>query len=246
MEEAPTSPATNKTKPWKHYFLEFAMIFLAVTLGFFAESYRENLTERSHERQLIKSFIEDLKEDTVGINRSLKYREEKLMMMDSFMLLLRNNKIKGYENDLYYFGRLLVRTVWFQSNDRTISQFKNSDGSSLIQNEQAKDSIIAYYKIVEKLKSNDNDERTERYQAFPIITKMFDSFVFDQMVTDKGINRPTGNPPLRSYDPALQQDIAFWIHQLRGSTFLITDRLNILKVRARNTIVFLKKEYDLD
>jgi len=30
----------HKPKKWKEYFLEFLMIFLAVTLGFFAESYR--------------------------------------------------------------------------------------------------------------------------------------------------------------------------------------------------------------
>lgn len=29
----------------KHYFLEFLMMFLAVTMGFFAENYREQLTK---------------------------------------------------------------------------------------------------------------------------------------------------------------------------------------------------------
>ena len=29
----------HKSKSWKEYFLEFLMIFLAVTLGFFAEIY---------------------------------------------------------------------------------------------------------------------------------------------------------------------------------------------------------------
>ena len=32
-------------KNFKEYFLEFLMIFLAVTLGFFAESFREHLAE---------------------------------------------------------------------------------------------------------------------------------------------------------------------------------------------------------
>jgi hypothetical protein len=31
----------HKKKHFKEYFLEFVMIFLAVTLGFFAKSYRE-------------------------------------------------------------------------------------------------------------------------------------------------------------------------------------------------------------
>src|SRR6266850_2142191 len=30
---------------WKHYFFEFFMLFLAVTLGFFVENLRENIIE---------------------------------------------------------------------------------------------------------------------------------------------------------------------------------------------------------
>jgi hypothetical protein len=37
----------HKPKKWKEYFLEFLMIFLAVTLGFIAENLREHLTERA-------------------------------------------------------------------------------------------------------------------------------------------------------------------------------------------------------
>ncbi|HEY5464391.1 MAG TPA: hypothetical protein VIJ95_14105 [Hanamia sp.] len=39
----------HKKKNFKEYFLEFLMIFLAVTLGFFTESYREQLVERERE-----------------------------------------------------------------------------------------------------------------------------------------------------------------------------------------------------
>jgi hypothetical protein len=35
----------KETKSWKSYLLEFFMIFLAVTLGFFAESYRSDLAD---------------------------------------------------------------------------------------------------------------------------------------------------------------------------------------------------------
>lgn len=39
------------------------MIFLAVTLGFFAESYRENLNDNAKEREYIRSLVADLKSD---------------------------------------------------------------------------------------------------------------------------------------------------------------------------------------
>ncbi|HJP61786.1 MAG TPA: hypothetical protein VJ844_00005, partial [Mucilaginibacter sp.] len=39
----------HKPKPWKEYLLEYLMIFLAVMTGFFAESFREHLGDKSKE-----------------------------------------------------------------------------------------------------------------------------------------------------------------------------------------------------
>src|ERR1035437_7504609 len=42
----------HRKKHWKEYFLEFLMIFLAVTMGFFAENLREYISDKGHVRQL--------------------------------------------------------------------------------------------------------------------------------------------------------------------------------------------------
>ena len=36
---------THQPKPWKEYLLEGLMIFIAVTLGFFAENLREHISD---------------------------------------------------------------------------------------------------------------------------------------------------------------------------------------------------------
>ncbi|HXS54614.1 MAG TPA: hypothetical protein VN726_00740 [Hanamia sp.] len=46
---------TVEKKNFKDYFLEFLMIFLAVTLGFFAESYREHLVDIKKEKLVKKN-----------------------------------------------------------------------------------------------------------------------------------------------------------------------------------------------
>jgi hypothetical protein len=235
-----------KKKAWESYVKEFLMLFLAVFCGFLAENYRGILVEKKQERQFILSYIDDLKADTASIRIALDYRRTKMLQMDSLMLMLSSQTIKGNENELYYFGRTLVRSVWFQSNDRTITQLKNTGSLRLILIEQATDSIMAYQKLVERLITNHEDDRTERYNAFPVISQIFNPFVFDQMVTAKGIQRPTDNPPLRSYDPALQQDLAFCIHQLKGSTFIIENRLAQLNDKAIRLIALLNKEYNLE
>jgi hypothetical protein len=235
-----------KKKNWTSYIKEFLMLFLAVFCGFLAENYRGNMVEEQQEKQFIQSYIEDLKSDTTTIKIALDFRKLKMIQMDSLMLLLSNQDIKGNENELYFFGRSLVRSVWFQNNDRTFAQLKNSGSLRLIRNDQATDSIMAYQKLIERLITNHEDDRTERYNAFPVISQIFNPFVFDQMVTANGIQRPKNNPPLRSYDPALQQDLAFCIHQLKGSTFIIETRLAQLNDKAIRLIELLHKDYNLE
>lgn len=54
-------------KSWKSYFLEFLMIFLAVVMGFLAESYRNQLSDEKKARQLKKAIVVDLKKDLIQL-----------------------------------------------------------------------------------------------------------------------------------------------------------------------------------
>ncbi len=232
-------------KNWKSYFWEFLMLFLAVFCGFLAEYQLEHVIEHNREKQFIRSFIEDLSSDTATLNRNLVFRNKKKIQLDSLSSLLSEHKIKGYESQLYYYGRLLIRTTKFQSNDRTITQLKNSGSLRLIRNEQAADSMISYQKLVDYINLNQDDDRIERRNADPVLSRMFDAFVFDKMVTIDGITMPADNPPLRSYDEELQKDLAFCIHQIRGSNFILEARLKLLNEKAKDMILFLKKEYHI-
>ena len=237
--------AHTARKKWTHYFWEFLMLFLAVFCGFLAEYQLEHKIERDREKKFIQTFIEDLKTDTADISRVLAFRDQKKERMDSLMLFLSSGQIKGHENELYFFGRTLIRTSWFISNDRTITQLKNSGSLRLIRNEQAADSMMSYQRSVETVNTNQDDDRIERRAVDPILSRMFNPFVFDEMINIEGINRPVNNPPLRSYDLAIQQDLAYYVHQLRGSNFIIQRRLALLNDKAKNIIAFLKKEYHL-
>ena len=232
---------------WKHYFFEFLMLFLAVFCGFLAENFREHEVERHREKEFIQSYVEDLKIDTAAISKNLLFQNKKKNQLDSLIYLLRDQKIKGYENELYYLGRILVRTTRFQSNDRTITQLKYSGSLRMIRNENAADSIISYQKLVDYILQNQEDERMERRAVDPILSRIFNPFTFYGMLDEfNNINKPDNNPPLRSYDIALQQDLAYYINQIKGSNILIRTRLDQLNIKAINIIAFLQKEYHLE
>ncbi len=70
-------------KNFKEYLLEFLMIFLAVTMGFFAESIRENLADHSKEKEYIQSMIADLKNDTSMLRDVIDLKMRRVSGMDA-------------------------------------------------------------------------------------------------------------------------------------------------------------------
>lgn len=166
--------------------------------------------------------------------------------MDYMIISTETQNIKGNESNMYYLGRLLVRSRRFQTSDRTMTQLKNSGAVRLIRNEKAADSIISYQKLVETILTNIADERDERRYADPLLPRIFNPYVFDKMLDNTNtVNKTVGNPPLRSYDASLRQDFAYRVHQLKGSNVILSTRLIQLYEKAAGIIIILKKEYHL-
>lgn len=65
-------------KKWKEYLLEFFMLFFAVALGFLVENQREHYVEETRGYVYAKRFLEDLKEDSIRIDRLQKSVQEKI------------------------------------------------------------------------------------------------------------------------------------------------------------------------
>jgi hypothetical protein len=134
-------------KGFKEYFLEFLMIFLAVTMGFFAESFREHLADLKKEKGFMVSLKEDLTTDTTilaGIIPSAQVQLEKLDSLCSLLKLAASGSPYDihrlyYLNFNYSFGLIL-----FDQNERTISQIKSTGGFSLIESKSFKDSFTLY------------------------------------------------------------------------------------------------------
>src|SRR6187551_2570699 len=73
----------HKKKNFKEYFLEFLMIFLAVTLGFFAESLREHINDNEKREQYVQSLVEDLESDTARMGDIIQFDEAKITGLNS-------------------------------------------------------------------------------------------------------------------------------------------------------------------
>jgi len=72
-------------KNWKEYFLEFFMLFFAVSLGFFAENIREDISSKEREHRFMESFVSDLASDTIFINKRLPVNHKRVLAIDSIL-----------------------------------------------------------------------------------------------------------------------------------------------------------------
>ena len=50
----------RKSKNFREYFLEFLMIFLAVTMGFIAENIREHFTDKNNTKEYLETYRDEL------------------------------------------------------------------------------------------------------------------------------------------------------------------------------------------
>ena len=66
------------------------MIFLAVTLGFFAESVREHISDRKREKEFMSSMIQDLKSDTSTITHAITVYTSICKASDTLLMYLKS------------------------------------------------------------------------------------------------------------------------------------------------------------
>jgi hypothetical protein len=123
-------------KYFKYAIGEIPLVVLGILIALQLNSWKEENTEKKLVKQYISSLIENLKSDTTSIKRIQKFRKTKGLKTDSLIQILKNLKIKGHGNELFYFGRILLKSATFRSNDRTIAQLKSSSSLRLIRNKK--------------------------------------------------------------------------------------------------------------
>jgi hypothetical protein len=133
-------------KKWKEYFLEFLMIFLAVTLGFIGENLREHITDSAKEKQYIAGFIRNVKDDTANLHHVIEFDKLQVKGIDSMLKLSHvNMAIDSNRKSFYYIAiRYFYNSSSFKSNDVTLQQLKSTGDYRLIEKDHVADSLTKY------------------------------------------------------------------------------------------------------
>lgn len=236
-----------KEKKFKEYFLEFLMIFLAVTLGFFAENIREHLSDNAKEKEYIESLAEDLKVDQQILSQNISSVQSGILMMDSLITILDNSSsLSNNTGELYYLARLSPRLQPLAINDKTFQQLKNSGNFRLIKNINTSNKIMDYYNTVPLVRLLESINETEFTQYKTVAAKVFNPEIFISTEgTGNEIRRVNGNPPLRTTDNELLQELSVYAVYMHGTKKGVLDADEKMKQAGAALIDFLQKEYHL-
>ncbi len=235
-------------KNWKTYIWEFLMLFLAVFCGFLAEYQLEHVIEHQREKQYIESLIEDLKSDQEVLSAHMTHLETGISLMDSMINVLNTpSQITGNSGNLYYWARLAPRLNPLSTNNRTFEQLKNSGNFRLIRNLGSSNKIMAYYEKFALIRLLESVNETEFTEYKKTAAKIFSPAVFlSSEGKDDEIKRLSYNPPLRTTDDELFQELSTFAVYMHGTKKGILGTDKSLKIAGAELIAYLQKEYHLD
>jgi hypothetical protein len=238
----------HKRKNFKEYFLEFLMIFLAVTMGFFAESYREYLNEHSREKEYIHSLIADLNSDQQVLAQHILHVKSGISMMDSMITILDSPAIiSNHTAELYYLARLAPRLYPLSTNNRTFEQLKNSGNFRLIRDLGISNKIMSYYEKFPLISLLESINETEFTEYKKVAAKIFDPSIFIKTEgANNEIERISNNPPLRTTNNELLQELSVFAVYMHGTKKGILGADEEIKMAGAELIEYLQKEYHLE
>jgi hypothetical protein len=239
-----STPASKK-KSFKKYFLEFLMVFLAVTAGFFSDNMREIFGEHSREREYIQLVSEDLRQDIHTLDSIINERKKKDAMLDSLLHVLNSPDLQKRGNELYYYARWSPRTYRFFSHDRTLIQLRNSGDWRLIRKREVSNALQIYDEQIRTISHYiENREESLVVILYSSLNTLFENRVFNQMVDGLSFKRPTTNPPLLNYDKQALNEFANQIHFLKNANLFFIKNSTLLLGYAKTTLSLIEKEYE--
>ncbi len=193
---------------WRHYIFEFFMLFLAVTLGFYAENLREGIKHREEIDMDVRSILSDLRADVSLFDSVLERNQYGYAMADSLIQMLHSD-LQGTP-EIYFYARSTTSNIgYFYPNTKTFDQMKSSGLLKLIKPRSLLDSIGTYYVSFQWLANQADLLRLKLDEVHKGNSELFDSYVFYQMMdVNLGnfngrhliLNKPQGHPALLSTD----------------------------------------------
>jgi len=131
-------------KKWTHYFWEFFMLFLAVTLGFFVENQREHFIEHQRAKQLANNLYKEIYADSAAIQQKISIRNKKEEECIYFINYVKDSSLTDLSSHFYQaytWAFLQSAQLLFEPNDGILNQLRNSGELRYFKNSELQSAI---------------------------------------------------------------------------------------------------------
>ena len=245
-------------KKWTHYFWEFLMLFLAVSLGFYAENTRESILHKKEVKTQLNSMVADLQSDINLFDSVTDRNGYSAQIADSLIELLHSDITNT--TDIYFTARTVTANVgYYYTNSKSFDQLKAAGLLRYIKNKGLLDSIGNYYASFQWLANQIDLLRLKLDEIHKGNTRLFDSYVFQQMLTGikitgassvggqrSNISKPLVKPFLLSADAGDINTISLNYHYYSGTIKFYIRNAIAIQTRAKRLIEIIKNEYGIE
>ena len=239
----------HKKKHFREYFLEFLMIFFAVTLGFLAENLRELITNRSKEKEYVRAFIRNVQDDTANLRRIIKFDSVQVSGIDEFLRLRHADlKVDSNRKNFYYLSfSYFYNSASFTSNNATLQQLKSTGDYRLIKKDHVADSLSKYDYDIQGLSGQTNFYNDYFKEILSLLDGQTEMSVFGDssyIKNGKYTNKPFPelNADSKELRTLFNKSYDFRIITSSYGGSMLKSQLD----NATRLISFLKKEYNIE
>src|SRR5450432_1671017 len=231
------------SKKFKDYFLEFLMIFLAVSMGFFAENVREYITDKNHVEELSGQLREDLKNDTANVQKLIEFESVQVKRTDSLYAMLiqppghidykklQDMIVSCDRMDIFYPSAGAISTI---KKDLHLKEFVRTKIALHIDN---------YEKMVIVLQAFEN--RNIEYLGKYIETFLSNHFTPENAAVAV-VRMPVVNETMRNLKPADLVQLSVDINLIKAYNLVLLNRYTKVKSEATAFIQHINSTYKLD
>ena len=225
------------------------MIFLAVTLGFFAENMREHISNHAREVSYIRGIVSDLRADT-SETRQVKSVQDLLLKHFNAALAIPPKQLTNaalqdsfYHHYMYFYSF----TSYFVARNKTISQLPNGNALAIISQQDVIDSISELNRYYDYYIRVDNDAYTTLYEKKNEAgAKVISCPPFLTSVIDPVPSISHDLPIFITNDLTPTIELYNYINMEKGQMKQCMRVQEIYKTKAERLIAFIDKKYHFE
>ncbi len=202
---APTETNTTRSSVWKKYLFEFVLVFSAVFLGFLADNFRDQYSERQKAGELARSFYEELINDSIAIAAKVQGRIKKEHAVEYMVKFLKDSSLTSASKSLSlnFLWATTIRTpVIFTPRTVVLEQLRSSGAVQYFKSKELQKLVGDLLVSIEYIQERQALEALVYHEYMePIMIRHMDYDFQNQLFTDGIFNKLDAYEQSSAYIP---------------------------------------------